>query len=59
MTDTLTYFIAGFLLNFLSAFVIIRLLGLVLGVILLALGIRARYTRNPLENPEYRVIEEK
>ncbi|MDD1667334.1 MAG: DUF308 domain-containing protein [Methanomicrobiales archaeon] len=29
------------------------------GVILLALGIRARYTRNPLENPEYRVIEEK
>jgi uncharacterized membrane protein HdeD (DUF308 family) len=29
------------------------------GVILLALGIRARYTRNPLEHPEYRVIEEK
>jgi uncharacterized membrane protein HdeD (DUF308 family) len=40
----------------------LQLAGLLLaaaGVILLALGIRARYTRNPLEHPEYRVIEEK
>jgi Short repeat of unknown function (DUF308) len=40
----------------------VRLAGLLLttgGVILLALGIRARSTRNPLENPEYRIIEER
>jgi uncharacterized membrane protein HdeD (DUF308 family) len=28
------------------------------GVVLLAMGIRARYQRNPLENPEFRVIDE-
>jgi hypothetical protein len=39
----------------------VRLAGLLFaaaGVFLIAEGIRARYTRNPLENPEYRVLEE-
>lgn len=63
---------AGFLLAAIGLLVLLdpqegtalalQLLGLLLaaaGIILLALGIRARYTRDPLENPEYRVIEEK
>jgi uncharacterized membrane protein HdeD (DUF308 family) len=44
-----------------TAEITLRLAGLLVaaaGIILLAMGIRGRVTRDPLENPEYRVIDE-